>query len=156
MRGPNSFLVRATDPFGLTVETTLSIEVTDEQPPIEGWRGVEFGAHSGNGEIAGNEADPDGDGMANLIEYALGLDPNEFSPAPGATIEDGILSITYTIDLEATDVTVTPQWSEDLTAWQAAGITVETISEVGTIRTLKAKRSAASAASFLRIKVTTP
>lgn len=41
---------------------------------IEEWRLAHFGTADNEGAAA-NEADPDGDGLANLLEYALGTDP---------------------------------------------------------------------------------
>jgi hypothetical protein len=155
--GMNSFVIRVTDPFGQAAETSLEIEVTDGLPPLEAWRSAAFEEHSGNAGISGNDADPDGDGLPNLVEYALGLDPNGFSSAPSAALEGGILSITYTVNQEATDVTVLPQWSGNLADWQAGGISVEEVSGTGPIRTMKASLpAAATSARFLRLKVSTP
>jgi hypothetical protein len=40
------------------------------------WKFNRFGANSTNPAIAGDAADPDGDGIPNLLEYAVGSDPN--------------------------------------------------------------------------------
>lgn len=154
--GTNSFTVRATDPHGLWIETTLQIEVTDTPPPLEAWRGAQFNGSSGNQSIAGNAADPDGDGLANLIEYALGTNPQAFTAAPVASLQAGVISITYTLDLQATDVTVTPQWSGDLGTWETSGFSFQTLGVVGSIRTVKASVAAGSGTRFLRLEVTQP
>ena len=151
--GANSFVVRVTDNNGLWTEAELGIEVTNTLPPLEAWRGVEFGAESGNPLIAGNDGDPDHDGLANLIEYALGLDPEAFSVLPTAGLQSGVLSITYTINLLATDVTITPKWSDGLETWESSGITLEVLGEVGSVRTVKASLPAESPARFLRVEV---
>ncbi|MFD0895876.1 autotransporter-associated beta strand repeat-containing protein [Luteolibacter ambystomatis] len=39
------------------------------------WRDQKFGAQAGNAAIAGPTADPDGDGVANIVEQYLGLEP---------------------------------------------------------------------------------
>ena len=42
---------------------------------IESWRQTNFGTTANTGNAA-NTADPDGDGQSNLLEYALGTNPN--------------------------------------------------------------------------------
>lgn len=154
--GANSFVVRVTDQHGLWMETTLEIEVTDALPPLEAWRGARFGGESSNPMVAGNEADPDGDGLANLLEYALGTNPQGFTPPPVPSLDGGTLSIIYTIDLLATDVTLTPQWSDDLGDWQSGGFTLETLGEVDSVRTVRASVAASAGKRFLRLEVTEP
>ncbi len=151
--GPNHFTVRVTDQHGTYSEGSLTVEVTGSQAPLEAWREARFGSESGDPAIAGDTADPDGDGVVNLIEYAFGTDPRVSGPAPVPSVAGGELSIIYTRDLSATDVTVTPLWSENLEEWHESGITVTTLGEEGLIRTLKASLPAGSAARFLRVKV---
>jgi hypothetical protein len=50
--------------------------------PAEAWRQAAFGVNAGNALIAGEGADPDGDGLPNLLEYALGTDPNLANSQP--------------------------------------------------------------------------
>ncbi len=42
--------------------------------PLEGWRRLHFGTPGGTGDAA-DAADPDGDGLANLLEFLLFTDP---------------------------------------------------------------------------------
>jgi poly(3-hydroxybutyrate) depolymerase len=60
-----------------SVSATLTLTVTFTPPaiPIDAWRAVHFGASQINPEIAGDSADPDGDGANNLLEYTNGTDP---------------------------------------------------------------------------------
>jgi hypothetical protein len=46
-----------------------------EFSPFEAWREQQFGEEAENEAISGEAADPDGDGLANLVEYAFELDP---------------------------------------------------------------------------------
>jgi hypothetical protein len=48
---------------------------------LEAWRTEQFGANASTPSIAGNDADPDFDGFRNLMEYAVGSDPNRPSMA---------------------------------------------------------------------------
>ncbi|MCW1921347.1 putative Ig domain-containing protein [Luteolibacter arcticus] len=154
--GVNVFTIRVTDPHGLFSDTTMPIEVGNEQAPLEAWREEEFEGQSGNSTVSGNDADPDADGLVNLIEYALGLNPNAPNPSPAAVVENGTLSITYTLNLSATDVTVLAEHSGNLVGWDDAGITFETLGETGGIRTVKASLPASGNSRFLHLKVTAP
>ena len=92
-------------------------------PPIEAWRIANFGTNASNVAIAGNAADPDGDGIVNLLEYAFGSDPNSFSPtnlpiSKRVSIStDEFLAIEFMRATNATDVKYTVQTSPDLTSW---------------------------------------
>lgn len=52
-----------------------------EFSPFAAWQGEQFGNDAGNDTIGGEAADPDGDGLVNLIEYAFDLDPQQHSNA---------------------------------------------------------------------------
>jgi poly(3-hydroxybutyrate) depolymerase len=60
-----------------SVSAILTLTVTSTPPvvPIDAWRQTHFGASQVNPEIAGDSADPDGDGVNNLEEYTNGTDP---------------------------------------------------------------------------------
>ncbi|MCL5278567.1 MAG: putative Ig domain-containing protein [Planctomycetes bacterium] len=74
--GTAKILLTARNSAGST-SATLTLTVTPNPPvvPIEAWRALHFGASQTNAEIAGDSADPDGDGVSNLQEYANGTDP---------------------------------------------------------------------------------
>jgi regulation of enolase protein 1 (concanavalin A-like superfamily) len=84
------------------------------------WRTAKFGALAGDSSVSGPEADPNGNGLANLIEYAFGTDPMA-SGASGifqSKVEDGRLKLSFTRDTSAADVTITVQASDTLAgAW---------------------------------------
>ncbi|RYD85182.1 MAG: hypothetical protein EOP84_03310 [Verrucomicrobiaceae bacterium] len=69
----------------------VDIGAYEAQPltSLQSWRQTHFG-NAGNFDESENSADPDGDGLANLLEFALRLDPNSsVSPvmaAPGTGI----------------------------------------------------------------------
>ena len=52
-----------------------------EFSPFAAWRGFHFGLDAENDLISGADADPDGDQLVNLIEYAFNLDPHQPSRA---------------------------------------------------------------------------
>jgi hypothetical protein len=107
--------------------------------------------------------DPHGDmnrdGASNLIAYALGLDPG--NPAAGkmpyAELNGSDLSLIYTRELSATDVTCAIERSPDLASWAPASPVNEAVSTVGTLRTIKAKVARETNTQlFLRLRVTRP
>ena len=94
--------------------------------PYQAWRFAHFtAAELSNPAISGDGADPDGDGVVNLLEYALNLDPKipGVGGLPtGATVTingSRYLTLTYTQVIAATDLLYTPQVSADLTTWSA-------------------------------------
>ncbi len=82
--GTSKILLTASNSAGST-SATLALTVTPNPPvvPIEAWRAVHFGASQTNPAIAGDTADPDGDGVSNLQEYTNGTDPLSASSIGG-------------------------------------------------------------------------
>lgn len=90
--------------------------------PIVQWRAIHFTtAEFADAAISGPLADPDGDGICNLIEYALGLNP-KVSDTPGlpvTTNEGNYLTLTVPRSAAATDVIFTALVSGDLQTWNS-------------------------------------
>ncbi len=68
--------------------------------------------------------DEDGDGLSNLIEYALGLDPDSFDPAPGFgfTLRNTSVELSLSLPLDRNDAQVTLQKSPDLINWSPVAL----------------------------------
>ena len=67
-----------------------------------------------------DNADPDSDGIANVMERFFGLNPlvtDSSSAVPAVAMLDTNLVMTYTHSLMATDLTWQVQWSPDLSGW---------------------------------------
>ena len=79
-------------------------------------------ANSGN---AADTANPAGDGIPNLMKYALGLDPTQAETTPVVVdTTTGYLRLTAPKNPNATDITYTVQVTPDLTssaAWTTSG-----------------------------------
>ena len=96
--------------------------------PSQSWRYQYFGTTADSGEAA-DAANPAGDGLSNLLKYALGLDPL----VPGVTpvtedVSTGYLRLTVPKNPNATDLTYTVQVTSDLTnpaGWTTSGTTVD-------------------------------
>jgi fibronectin-binding autotransporter adhesin len=88
--------------------------------PIEGWRQQKFGSFANTGAVA-DAADPNHNGISNLIEYALGGEPlattSESAILPRISIVANHLSLQFTRQPALTDIILTVQASEDLTTW---------------------------------------
>lgn len=140
------------------------VPVTVTTPkPVEQWRQDHFGANAGNAAVAGNLADPDGDGLVNLLEYALGTDPLAGN-VPGWAVdqetvgEARYLRLTVTKNPAATDVAYTVEVTGDLGApgfWTSTPVVVE----ANTATTLRARDSVAVGGApvrLIRLRVSVP
>lgn len=92
--------------------------------PLALWRQTWFATQSNTGNAA-DSADPDKDGLINLLEFATGSSPVSPSPRPGTLVKEGNqLSFTWfrNIDVLSEDLAIFPQWSNDLTSWNDWGM----------------------------------
>jgi hypothetical protein len=124
--------------------------------PTESWRQAQFGTTANEADAA-DGADPDGDGVINLLERAFGGDPNrpDASVLPSVEPEAPLLSITYRRAVAASDLTFTVMESTNLTGgWTPATGSSEIIDDDGTIQRIRFTRAAGTADRlFLRVDV---
>lgn len=72
-----------------TAPYSLTINVTGPADPFAEWREENWnGTELDDLAISGPNADPDNDGLENLLEFVLDLDPNERSEIPGEFVVD--------------------------------------------------------------------
>jgi hypothetical protein len=123
---------------------------------IQSWRQMHFGILASSGSAA-DDADPDHDGLPNLLEYALNLPPNAASRVPAAVqAAGGNLEYTYTRGAAAYNggTTFQVEWSDDLTTWFTSGVVEGLLSDDGTLQQVKATLPAGSAGRrFVRLRV---
>lgn len=81
--------------------------------------------------LAAPAANPSGDGLANLLKFALGLDPRmpTAENAPRIVRENGGLTFHYTRNPLAEGVELIVKFSEDLTNWSPYAGAPETVTE---------------------------
>ena len=110
-------------------------------------------------------ADPEGDGIANLLEYAFASDPREPSSVAGQTsldVSNDHLALTYIRRRDQPALVYTVEVSADLSAWTSGATETEQIlvtpldekREQVTVRDLSALN--AGSTRFMRLKVSQP
>jgi hypothetical protein len=81
--GTTSFTYRLKDIDGWSNTATVTLSVAPSRN-FDAWRQAEFGGGSAN-PLSEPSVDADGDGLANLVEFALGTPPTQ--PTPGPLLE---------------------------------------------------------------------
>lgn len=100
--------------------------------------------------------DGDGDGVANLLEFKLGMNPSvhNSSGLPTVTRTSGRLTMTYSTPVGAAGVSATVEVSSNLTTWQSGAGFTEVLSDTtnGGIRTVVVRDLSAATPRYIRLK----
>jgi hypothetical protein len=156
-RSTYNILVQVTDQNGLSFQEPLTINL---QPMAYfQWKINNFGGNASNAAVAGDTANPSGDGIQNLVKYAMGLNPlASTTTGIATTASNGDLTMTYTLADAAVGATAQAWWSNDLQTWSTAGITQTMLSDNGTIQLWQATVPMSSQGSgmFMRLKISGP
>ncbi len=138
--------------------TSVSLVFTPHTP-AEIWRLAHFGSIE-NIPPGADDEDPDNDRIINLLERALGGDPNSADPGILPRVDDSapLLSIIYRRSLAATDLTFEVQESTDLALpWSPAAGGQSVLSDDGSIQEIRFTRPAGDDTTlFLRLGVSAP
>ncbi len=134
---------------------SATVQILDT--PINVWKIARFGSISNAQTLGGDNADPDNDGLSNLLEYALNADPQKFD-ATGLTasgVESNKLTFTYNRLKNAPDIVYRVQWSPDLATWTEPAVTETILSDDGTVQRVKATfpGDGVSTRGFAKLKV---
>ena len=153
--------------------SSISDSVTILDQPWDAWRFAHFSASElTNAAISGELADPEGDGVVNLLEYAGNLDPKiadatrtltgtlEFFPATGHKH----LVVSFTRRKAPTDLTYQVQVSNDWSTWSSGPDYVQELQPVQddgngvteTVRVRILNPADMPGFRFTRLKVTRP
>ena len=120
-------------------------------------------AQKADNTVSGIDANPSGDGMPNLLKYALGLDPrldNAATGTPVSAISDGHLTLTFPKWTDATDLHYVVEVSDDLVIWSSessnVAIAATTPSGPSQVQVTVRDLAAVSGTSrrFIRLRVT--
>ncbi len=124
--------------------------------PMDAWRFAAFTtAELADNALSGDMADFDKDGIRNLLEYALALDPKTPATA-GLPFATGTLSLTYTRVKAAVDLTYIVEVTNDFATWNSgpAFTTVPSTIDNGATETITAASLLApGAGQFMRLRV---
>ena len=154
--GPETATLTIVEGSAFAVSDSLAV-VTIEDLPVDAWRFGRFGAEADNPRISGDLADPDGDGLVNLLEYAFALEPLAVDPPAEPALGAGGLSIIYRRNLLAADLEYLVQKSTDAAGWIPASPLEEVLSDDGAVRVIRATIPVRTEpAAFLRVKVLRP
>lgn len=149
--------VEVTDSGGLVTTGSFTVRVDPAGTYAAAWRQLHFGSPDNSGD-AEDDFDPEHDGILNVMERFLGLDPNEPDRLPVALDRDGgMLEFTYPRIVAALpECTFTVQWSDDLTpgSWSSAGVTEMIPSDNGTTQQILALIPEGTGRRFVRLLVT--
>lgn len=100
-----------------------SAVVTIQDVPLSDWRLRCFGTQATNAAVAGDQANPAGDGIPNLIKYALGIAPTSYVSDPLLTAgitPGGAFAVAFTRpDPPLADISYELQSSSNLATWAA-------------------------------------
>ncbi|MEI6085282.1 MAG: Calx-beta domain-containing protein [Verrucomicrobiota bacterium] len=145
--------------YSLGVPGNATVIIADL--PADAWRVAQFGADANNPALAGDLADIDGDGLVNLLEYTLHLNPHVADaagmPQPGTSA--GFLTLTYTRCKPPTDVTYIVEAADTPAGPWTPVATEEVLTDDGTWQTVRAIDDVPvsnTAQRFLRVRVTRP
>ena len=134
------------------------------------WKNLSFDpADAADNATSGLIADPDDDGLNNLIEYSLGGNPlfnDRAALLPPATLQNdsgtNYLTLQYQTNAGASGITTTPQVSADLAAWLSGPGNTFTLSgptlreDGANLYTIRDTTPATSGSRFIRLQVVAP
>ncbi len=136
------------------ITTFDDVTATIITTPFDSWRVTNFGSSVNLPEIGGDLADPDHDGIPNLLEYAFNLTPNSPDSGPKGSTAANQMSLVYRRNLSAGDITFGYEQSTDLTTWTAVTPTTTVLSNDGQTQTIQATVPMSGNQRFLRLTVT--
>jgi PKD repeat protein len=139
-----------TDTNGNTAQQLLAVKVNAK---LTDWLSAKFtAADLVKSEISGTSANPDGDAFPNLLEYALGFEPQspESADSVASTLTNGVFTLTFPHYKFAGDVALTLEATTDFVTWTP--VTTLPTSDDGVIEHLTYQESSRpNTARFFRL-----
>jgi hypothetical protein len=155
--GPETAIITPSSATGAyTNASATPITITIADRPLQQWKFTNFGANANTPSLADDNADPDGDGRPNLMEYALGTPPlitNQGSPLT-VNLINGYCTATIPRTAKPVDVTLTPQICSTPVTWMEAPILVILENTATKLSFRDASLASGNKHRFFRVKVT--
>jgi hypothetical protein len=164
-----TYTVAVSNTTGATITAPVTLTVTPATT-FQHWQAARFTtAQLNNAAVSGATAMPAGDGIPNLLKYALNLNPfaggQTGMPVGGMIRESGsgYMTLSYTEVPARTDITYTVQVSGNLSTWSSGtgytALVSATNNPDGVTQTVVVQDlvpPAAGVARFMRLMVTSP
>jgi hypothetical protein len=111
------FLALSGPTGGASLTTPSTSVLTILEDAYDLWKFEHFGANANNATIAGNLADPDHDGIPNILEFAFGSDPNvaDINEPLFGSIVSNHFQLQFNRNTSATNLTYTAQVAQSIT-----------------------------------------
>ena len=158
--GPETVGVQLSGTANYTLGASTSAMVGIADLPIDDWRFAKFGAQANNPALAALDADPDGDRISNLLEFALAGDPLSASTMtlPEASVGNGEIVLRYRRPVDAGGVMYQVEEKQDFAQpWVPAAAVDEIVADDGVTRTMRAHVPVGGAAKkIIRLRVSQP
>ncbi|PYJ02429.1 MAG: hypothetical protein DME25_15960, partial [Verrucomicrobia bacterium] len=142
-------------------QALVSLPVILMVTPLATWRQAHFGT-AGNSGSAADTADPDHDGLINLVEYAFNSDPLAASPYPlSFALTNGSLTVTFKrAHLAPVDISYLVEVADDLASgvWNSGpGYTTQAVTDnldgTETVVVTDNASVISAAAHYLRVRI---
>lgn len=158
LTGPGSVTVRARQPGTADYRMSTAEQSFMVFATLHSWAAFHFTASELEDPLIGGPlADPDGDGMTNLLEYALGSDPKSPAPAPLAIqLAADRWHFTYERPTDRADIAYVVEVSTDLQNWTTSGVTHESIASTADRAQWRATHPRTTGTIFFRLRVSAP
>jgi cellulase/cellobiase CelA1 len=139
--------------FASVISLTSGIRAT----PWEVWQSGKFSVD----ELAdltstGPHADPDRDGVRNVLEYATAMNPTASDAIPqNLTKTESAIEFVYRKNKAATDIIYQVEWSDTLDGvWSSDNVTASLLTDAATTQQIKALVPVGAAQRFVRLRIT--
>jgi MBG domain/Metallo-peptidase family M12 len=128
---------------------TLVIEAAND---FDNWVESRFNEAQQLAGEAAESADPEGDGLTNLAEYALGTHPYEFTPMPTATLDANGLAVIFTRPSGLADVIYAAESSDGMGVWTPVPLELIAPGATETVRARDPLTGGQPPKKFIRLK----